>query len=346
MTFNQRLRQKYIKHRSSVLIVGFVFFFVTIILLPSVLIFVDAGKAGVRNKRFGGGVETSIVYGEGTHLIWPWDKMTIYDVRVNQIGSRFNVIASNGLTIQVEISIRYYPTVGHLGLLHKEIGTEYVQRIVIPEVQSSIRKLLGRCTPQQVYQTQNNLTLLARSEATQKLKERFIVLDNLLIQSIELPPSIQSAIQSKLIAEQASEEMHFRLEREVKEKDRKFIEAEGISRYNDIIKGSLSREILEHKSIEAFLELAKSGNSNTIVFGSPSSLPMVMDVGNKLGSVSKRGPEKVPADPKESNFQRDVLRKGEGTEAVNLDARLPEPKASPGAAHSPRGDSGGAGTGN
>jgi regulator of protease activity HflC (stomatin/prohibitin superfamily) len=336
MTFKQRLKNKYTEHRSVILIGAFFALFVALILLPGMLIFVEAGKAGVRYKRFGGGVETSMVYGEGTHLIWPWDKMTIYDVRVNQISSSFNVIASNGLTIQVDISIRYYPKVGHLGLLHKEIGTEYVQKIVIPEVQSSMRKLAGRCTPQQVYQTQQNLTLLARGEATQKLKERFIILDNLLIQSIELPSVIQSAIQSKLVAEQASEEMHFRLEREVKEKERKFIEAEGISRYNDIIKSSLSDEILGNKSIEAFLELAKSANSNTVVFGAPSNLPMVMDVSSKFGAAGKSVPGTFPSATKQSGVLGDAVRQAPSTGVGTNEVKQSELKGSATAADSPR----------
>jgi regulator of protease activity HflC (stomatin/prohibitin superfamily) len=278
MPLLRRIKRNYEKHRVGIWITLFNIAFILAYLAPRSLIFIDAGRAGVRFKRFAKGVQTDVVYGEGTHLIYPWDTMTVYDVRVSQTQSNFSVITSNGLSIRVEISVRFFPKIEYLALLHKQVGPNYVEKIVEPEIQASIRRIFGDYVPQDIYKTQHNLVLAARNEAASQLNERFIVLDDLLIKSIELPPTIQGAIQAKLVAEQASQEMEFRIKRERGEKDRKSIEAEGVSLFNTTVRETLTEELLRYKSIEAFLELAKYGNSNTIVFGGSQGIVLTMPV--------------------------------------------------------------------
>jgi regulator of protease activity HflC (stomatin/prohibitin superfamily) len=107
-----------------------------------------------------------------------------------------------------------------------------------------------------------------------------------LILSIELPPTVQNAIQSKLVQQQLSEEMKFRISRETQEKERKLIEAEGIYRYNDKVRESLQStdgndvsSFLKFKGIDATVELAKSPNTKVIVVGASDRMPLIMDTG-------------------------------------------------------------------
>ena len=75
----------------------------------SITVTVDAGHGGVLFKRFGGGIELEKTYGEGFHFIAPWNKMYIYEVRQQETGEDMNVLASNGLEIQVDVSAWYEP---------------------------------------------------------------------------------------------------------------------------------------------------------------------------------------------------------------------------------------------
>jgi regulator of protease activity HflC (stomatin/prohibitin superfamily) len=273
MSLREKLKRKYEENRVRVWITAFVIVFLLAYLAPRIVIFVDPGRAGVLFHRFGGGLQT---YREGTHLILPYNTMTIYDLRISQTQSRFTILTKDGVSVGVDASIQDHPDFAELANLHKQIGPEYVQKIVLPEIQATIREVFGRYTPEQIYQSQDDLLRNARNDAALRLRKRFIILDNLLIKSIELPTTIQNAIQSKLVAQQASEEMRYRIEREEKERERKGIEGQGVKLFNDTVRSSLSDDILRYKSIEAFLELAKYGNSNTIVFGAPGFLPLVM----------------------------------------------------------------------
>jgi regulator of protease activity HflC (stomatin/prohibitin superfamily) len=272
------------EHRVPVVIVGFLFTFLLLSLLPYTLIVIRSGEAGVLYSTLAGGTQTDRVYGEGTHLKWPWDTMYVYNVRINQVLHHFDVLSTNGLSVGVGTSIRYRPKLNMLGLLQKEVGPDYATKIVVPQVQSLVRRVFGQYTAEEIYTTKRQVIESTVEGAAQEVAERYVTLDDLLILSIELPPTVQNAIQAKLVQQQASEEMRFRISRETQEKERKLIEAEGIQRYNDTVRESLQsiagndvNSFLRFKGIDATLALATSANAKVVVVGAGDRLPLILD---------------------------------------------------------------------
>jgi len=302
------VRSWYDEHRVPVLITGFFAVFLLLSLIPSILVIIRAGEAGVLYSTLAGGTQTDRVYGEGSHLKWPWDIMAIYNVRLNQMQHRFDVISSNGLTVGVTTSIRYRPRLNVLGLLHKNIGPDYPTVIVLPQVQSLMRRVFGQYTPEEIYTTKRSIIEATLEGAVQEVGERFVSIDDLLVLSIELPPTIQQAIQTKLVAEQASLEMKYRISRETQEKERKLIEAEGIQRYNEVVRESLRStdgndvtSLLKYRGIDATLELARSPNTKVIVVGASDRMPLIMDAGSTpssgIVSFASASPSPSPSPP-------------------------------------------------
>lgn len=278
-------------HRAVVLITTFFVSFFLLCLIPYVLVVIQPGAAGVLYSPLAGGTQTDRIYGEGSHLKWPWDVMYIYDLRIDQVRTHQDVLSSNGLVIGVMTSIRYHPRLNLLGLLHKEIGPDYAAKIVIPQVQSLVRRVFGQYTPEEIYTTKREVIQTTLEAAVQQLGERYVTLDDLLVLSIELPPTVQNAIQAKLVQQQSAEEMKFRISRETQEKERKLIEAEGIYRYNEKVRESLKStdgndvySFLKFKGIDATVELAKSPNSKVIVVGASDRMPLIMDAGSTTGT--------------------------------------------------------------
>ncbi len=64
----------------------------------------NSGEAGVLFKTFAGGVNVDQTYGEGFHIIAPWDKMIRYDVRQREVLEQMAGISVNGLENTVDIS--------------------------------------------------------------------------------------------------------------------------------------------------------------------------------------------------------------------------------------------------
>jgi regulator of protease activity HflC (stomatin/prohibitin superfamily) len=292
------------EHRVPLLIATFFTAFFLLSLVPNVLVIIRSGESGVLYSTLAGGTQTDRIYGEGTHLKWPWDTMYVYNVRVNQVQHRFDVLSINGLIIGVNTSIRFRPKLNVLGLLQKEIGPDYTAKIVIPQVQSLIRRVYGQFTPEEIYTSKRQLIESSLEGAAQEIAERYITLDALLVLSIELPPVVQAAIQAKLVQQQASEEMKFRISRETQEKERKLIEAEGIQRYNQTVRESLQsiagndvNSLLRLRGIDATLSLASSANAKVVVVGASDRLPLILDTATAPpgGVPPSAAPSPVPS---------------------------------------------------
>ncbi|MEJ6624911.1 MAG: SPFH domain-containing protein, partial [Flavobacteriaceae bacterium] len=112
--------------------------FILIIFISKSSINIGYGEAGVLFKTFGGGVVVDEPpLGEGFHIIAPWNKVYIYNVKQQEVfESKMQVLSSNGLEISLDISVLYQPTIEQLGLLHKTKGENYLNIIIIPQIRA------------------------------------------------------------------------------------------------------------------------------------------------------------------------------------------------------------------
>jgi regulator of protease activity HflC (stomatin/prohibitin superfamily) len=252
---------------------------IVIILLAKSAITIGSGESGVLYRTFGGGVVTDEpALGEGFHIIAPWNDVTIYEVRQQEIFEKLKVLSSNGLEIQIDASAWYQPEYENLGKLHQEKGENYLQRVLQPAIRSAARSVVGRYTPEQLYSSKRDAIQEEIFEETAKIVEnQYVQLNEILVRDVTLPPTIKDAIERKLQQEQESLEYEFRLEKATKEAERQRIEAEGKAKANTILSASLTDKILTEKGIEATLKLAESPNSKVIVVGSgENGLPIIL----------------------------------------------------------------------
>jgi len=248
-----------------------------LILIFNIAVTIKAGEAGVLFRPLSGGVNTDKTYSEGLHIIAPWNKMITYEVRQQEVLESMAVLSSNGLEIAVDVSVWYQPTYSELPQLHKERGTQYLERVIKPSMRSATRSVIGRYTPEEIYSTKRDAIQNEIFEETSRLLEdQFIQLNAVLVRDITLPPSIKLSIENKLTQEQLSLEYEFRLIREQKEAERIRIEAEGKAEANRILNASLSENILKEKGIQATLTLANSNNSKVVIIGGEDGLPLIL----------------------------------------------------------------------
>lgn len=249
-----------------------------LILVTSMLVKIDPGFAGIVFKPFGSGLQKDNVYTEGFHVVLPWNDMIVYDVREQKSEENMDVLDKSGLSVSVEISVRYRPFQQKIGYLHQEIGRAYQSVLVVPEVRSSVRQVAGRYTAEEIYSTRRQEVEEAIIiETAEVLKDNNIHMTALLIRSIKLPTEIKNAIEQKLKAEQQSLQMKFVLEKETQIADQKRIAAQGEADANRIVNSSLTDKLLKMRGIEATLELAQSENSKVVVVGGgEDGLPLIL----------------------------------------------------------------------
>ncbi|MDR3436275.1 prohibitin family protein [Telmatospirillum sp.] len=258
-----------------------------IVLAPNIFINVPAGHAAVLWLRFFGGTVTDRTYGEGVHMIFPWDEMYVYDTRLQNTSRVYDTISSNGLSMQVDIAVRYRVNKDTLGLLHVLVGPDYPEVLVYPEIGSHARELISRYTPEQLYSDargfiqaellERMVRELGSSLINQSSRGKLVSVEDVLIRSVILPDRVAAAIERKSEQYQAMLEYDFRIAREEKERDRKKIEAEGIRTFQDIVARTITPEYLRLRGIEATSALATSPNSKIIIIGGKDGLPVILN---------------------------------------------------------------------
>lgn len=250
-----------------------------IILISKSAVTIGSGEAGVLYRTFGGGVVTDEPpLGEGFHLVAPWNKVYIYEVRQQEVFEKMKVLSSNGLDIQLDASAWFQPKYESLGKLHQEKSEQYKDRVLLPAIRSAARSVVGRYTPEQLYSSKRDAIQNEIFEETKNIvDDQYIQLNEILVRDVTLPNTIKEAIERKLKQEQESLEYEFRLVTAAKEAEKVRIEAQGKADANRILSASLTDKILQDKGIDATLKLSQSPNAKVVVVGSgDAGLPLIL----------------------------------------------------------------------
>ncbi|WNJ16723.1 prohibitin family protein [Pontibacter sp. G13] len=260
----------------ALIFVGFLFL---LLIASGSFITIEAGQKGVLFRKFNGGLDFENVYSQGFHVIAPWNEMIPYNVRIQELSlQELEVLTTEGMTIKLDLTLLYRPEEDNLPQLHNTVGLNYADRIIVPEIRAVVREVIGKYDPEELYKgrrdsIQNEIEV--RTEAS--LSRHFIDVDAVRLRNVVLPETIRQAIESKLQAKQESQKYNSLIEKEVKEAERKRIEAEGIREYQKIVSQSLSQQLLKWQGIEATKELANSPNSKVVlVGGGDSGLPLIL----------------------------------------------------------------------
>jgi prohibitin 2 len=272
-----------------------------VVLAPFVLVTVPSGYVGVLWKRFGSGtvLDPRQLRDEGMRFILPWNRLFLYDLRLQSATETYNAISRDGISLTATINIRYRLKRESVPQLHQTIGPNYVNALVSPEVGNRMREVIAEYTAEDVYSTKRaEIQGKIRQRAEAMLGEKMMVggesaedesaspyhvplyamlnLIDTLILGIELPSAVVTAINRKIEQYYISEEYKFRVAREIRESERKKIEAEGISEFQHIVSQGISPSYLRWRGIEATLQLAQSSNSKIVMIGSGQNVPIIL----------------------------------------------------------------------
>ncbi|MCH9697812.1 MAG: prohibitin family protein [Gammaproteobacteria bacterium] len=254
-----------------------IFLLVLVYFHSYIFITIQSGEAGVLYRRFAGGTVTDRIYGEGLHIIFPWNTMSIYNTRVQEKSYSLSVLTDEGLKIKLHVSIRYYPERDSVGVLHQKVGPDYLQKVVIPEVDHTLRVSVGNMNINEVYTSAGASFHEIIAQAVTEIEKNFIVIQDVIVRQVDLPDTVEAAIQAKIEQKQLAEAYEFRLARETQEAKRKAIEAKGIFDYNVKVKESLTGDILKWKGIQATQALSESNNAKVVVIGNgDNQLPIIL----------------------------------------------------------------------
>ncbi len=238
-------------------------------LVCSLLLFncttIRQGEVGVK-RRFGKLDPT--VYQSGIHGFNPLTT-TMIKVPIRTINLPLaleNLPSKEGLNITAEMAVLYRVLPEKAPDVLSTIGDRYETVVIVSVFRSAAADVCARFFAKDMYTGQREeIEKEIAAEMKQVLEPRGIVVESVLMKSIELPKGLALSIEQKLEAEQQAQQMEFVLQKEKREAERKVIEAQGIADSQKIISAGLNQQLIEYKTIDAFRLLATSPNAKIII---------------------------------------------------------------------------------
>lgn len=273
------------RRRFRLWVSGLLALLLLLLLWNHIFIPIKSGESGVLWSRLGGGTVMDRRFAEGYWVIWPWDQMSVYDLRYQEMHGKADVRTSDGLHVAMDLTIRYRPRAKDLTMLHQAVGPRYRETVLWPDTIAALQQIVGRHKPEELT-ISGETDLAQRVEAAARLsvEGHWVELDRVMITRVILPERVQAQIQEKLADEQKV--LSASLKRQTWA-----IEAEGAREFQE----RTGTPLLKWRSVDALEKLAQSPNAKVVVLGGGKDMPFVLDPGSvEPRPVESKGVEKKP----------------------------------------------------
>lgn len=180
--------------------------------------------------------------GEGFHFVMPIaDQVEFFDLRKQTYSmsktswegevrgdDSMRALTADGQEATVELSLRFRLDPQNVWKLRRDIGRDYISKIIRPELRSHVRIAVAEFPASKVYSSERR-TVESNIETRlrEKLAKNYIIVEEVLLRDVRFSDAFQAAIIQKQIAQQNAERMKYVLEKEKLERQRKVILAEG-----------------------------------------------------------------------------------------------------------------------
>jgi regulator of protease activity HflC (stomatin/prohibitin superfamily) len=221
------------------------------------------GQIGVKQRL---GKLSEKTYSQGAVFFNPFiTKVIKTDVQINNIELSLSLPSKEGLSIVAQISILYRIEPAKVPQVIRTLGSDY-EDIISNVFRSASADVCSKYFAKDMHSGMRaEIEESIRVKMSETLAQEGIIVNAVLMKSIQLPAGLANSIEQKLQAEQDAMRMEFILQQERLEAERKIIEAEGTRDAQKILSEGLTDNIIKVRSIEAFLELSKSPSSKIIV---------------------------------------------------------------------------------
>lgn len=222
---------------------------------------VEDGQAGVR-ADFGKIADEAL--GTGWHWVIPaFSWIEIWDVKTQEIKEQANVPSSEGLISQLDVSVIYNVPKEKVVQVRKTIGSDYERTILEPYVREAIRNIVSGYPVKALFSEagRKDISEAILAFLRTKLEPRGLLIQDVLLRDVRLPPSFAQSIELKLRAEQESLQKEFELTKAKKDAEIEVARAQGVAQSNLIISQSITENYLRYRWIEGL-----GANQNSVIY--------------------------------------------------------------------------------
>lgn len=221
------------------------------------------GEAGIKQRL---GKMSNRVSTQGTVVYNPFTSRVIKaSIQTTNLELSLSLPSKEGLSITSQISILYRLSKDKLPALINSIGLDY-EPIISNVFRSASADVCSKFYAKDMHSGMRaDIEKAIQLKMAETLEAQGIIVESVLMKSIQLPPGLASSIEQKLQAEQDAMRMEFVLQQAKLEAERNIIQAKGTRDAQIILSEGLTNQIIQIRSIEAFTELSKSPNAKIII---------------------------------------------------------------------------------
>ena len=245
---------------------------------------VDAGHRVVVFDRISGVQEKAL--GEGFHLIIPGIQDAYsFDVRTQKTIVKENAASKDMQDVTTELAIQYHPVASAMPKLFQQFGNGYVDKIIPPAVQESLKSVTALYTAEELITKRADVKNAIQVHLQAKLAESNINLVDVFITDFKFSSAFAKAIENKQVQEQKALEAERKLEEVKFQADQKIATARAEAESLRLQKSQITPNLLKLREIEVRAKAIEKWNGvqPRVVISGQGGSGLLLNVGG-MGS--------------------------------------------------------------
>ncbi len=227
--------------------------------LSASITIIGAGERGVVFNRIDG--VNKIVLEPGLNFITPvLDKVIRYDVRVQKATSQATAASKDLQDVATEVTLTYKVNGESAPELYSTYGKSYVERVITPAVQESVKAITALYTAEELVQKRAEVKLKIEDMLTALIAQANISHVETFITNFQFSEAFSGAIEAKQIAEQNALKAKNDLDRIKVEAQQKIENAKAEATSLRLQRNEVTPNVLKLRSIEAQIKAIEKWN--------------------------------------------------------------------------------------
>ncbi|HEX4418005.1 MAG TPA: prohibitin family protein [Kofleriaceae bacterium] len=142
------------------------------------------------------------VLAEGLYWHWPWNQILLFPSQWNEYEEKMHVLTQDDVHLEVQAGIAIRPKVAELYHLQQDLGARYYDTVVQSAFFTATRTVLAHYNMVDLPENSEKIENEIRAHVEERIAGHHLELGRIALQHIDYPPTVQAAIEQRLVVQQ------------------------------------------------------------------------------------------------------------------------------------------------